>query len=62
RIIKTIQEKDTLEKEVRHGSFLLDFDGYDMYQIAHMDTLAFMLQVVRDYKEVIDEFMGYCII
>ncbi|CAG7721599.1 unnamed protein product [Allacma fusca] len=62
RIIKTIHDKDSPEEEIRFGAFILDYDGFDWYQINHAETVNFMLRVLRDYKEVIEEFLGYCML
>ncbi|CAG7732762.1 unnamed protein product, partial [Allacma fusca] len=62
RIIRTIHEKDTPKQEVRYASFLFDLDGFDLYQFGHAATMMFILRVFREYKEVIRELLGYCML
>ncbi|CAG7825224.1 unnamed protein product, partial [Allacma fusca] len=57
RFIKSLYDQDTPDREIRHAVFIVDFDGFDLQQYGHPETLAQLLRVFREYKEVIDELV-----
>ncbi|CAG7734345.1 unnamed protein product, partial [Allacma fusca] len=61
RIVKSIYDRDTPEREIRNAVFIIDLEGFDLLQFSHTKTISLCLRLTRDYKEVTQEFMGNCV-
>ncbi|CAG7817726.1 unnamed protein product [Allacma fusca] len=58
RVIGSMLTKDTPENEIR-GIFLIgDCEGLDLFQIAHLPTLSFVLNLMRTYSDFVGILLG----
>ncbi|CAG7837343.1 unnamed protein product [Allacma fusca] len=62
RILKSFAAKDRPGREVREGVFFGDMDGFDMTQVTHFPTVAFVLNEALTWREFIDLAMGRLIV
>ncbi|CAG7838235.1 unnamed protein product [Allacma fusca] len=58
RIMKSMQEKDTKEREIRECVFVIDLDGLDIQQFMHVPTISLGQRLTNDYREILADVIG----
>jgi hypothetical protein len=61
-VLGSIRTQSSDDRPVTQALVLLDLDNFQLRQIVHPPTIAFLLQLVFSFRDLIENYMGACIL
>jgi len=58
RMLESLKEKSTPDEKIVDILFLVDFDGLQLEQVAHLPSMTWLINLARNYRDLISKHLG----